>query len=139
MDTSSPTSATYLLLFRNTGPEVFAHLNSEQKQRLVSQWNDWYDKLARQGKALEGQPLEAKTRVVTGSAGARVTDGPFPEAKEAVGGYVKVLADSFEEATKIAQQHPALAHGMLIEVRQLIGNCHLGVVGGHGAKVLTEA
>ena len=59
--------------------------------------------------------------------GTRITDGPFPETKEAIGGYVKLLASGLDEATEIARQHPALVFGMCIEVRQMTPDCHLGV------------
>ncbi len=117
----------YLLLFRNTGPENHAHLSPEQRQQLVVRWNAWFEGLLTEGKATEGQPLELETRVVSGPGGSRVVDGPFPEAKEAVGGYVKLLVADADEATAIARRHPGLEYGMLIEVRQLTPHCHLGV------------
>lgn len=116
-----------MLLFRNSGPETHAHLSPEQRQQLMTRWNAWYDGLAAEGKAIEGQPLELETRVVSGPGGERVIDGPFAEAKEAIGGYVKLLVGSLEEATGIAQRHPGLEYGLEIEVRQLTENCHLGV------------
>lgn len=125
-------SIPYLLLFRNTGPETHQHLSPQERQQLVLQWNAWYDGLAAEGKAVEGQPLEMTTRVVSGPGG-RVVDGPFAEAKEAIGGYVKLLVDGLEEATEIARRHPGLAHGLVIEVRPLTDSCHLGVTAGKGA------
>jgi hypothetical protein len=122
-----PARSTFLLLFRNTGPETHAHLSPDQRQELVVKWNAWFDGLVAQGKATEGQPLELATRVVSGPSGVRVVDGPFAEAKEAVGGYVKLLVADLAEATAIAQRHPGLEHGMLIEVRELTPHCHLGV------------
>lgn len=122
-----PPAAPYMLLFRNTGPEIFRPLSAAQRQNLISDWNAWFEALLADGRAVEGQPLELTTRVVSGTGGARVTDGPFPEAKEAIGGYVMLTVTDLDEATAIAQQHPALAYGMLIEVRQLAGGCHLGV------------
>lgn len=126
MDTP-PARSTFLLLFRNTGPENHAHLSPDQRQELVVKWNSWFDGLVAQGKATEGQPLELATRVVSGAGGGRVVDGPFAEAKEAVGGYVKLVVADLAEATAIAQRHPGLEHGMLIEVRELTPHCHLGV------------
>lgn len=117
----------YMLFFRNSGPETHAHLSPEQRQQLMTRWNAWYDDLAAEGKAVEGQPLELETRLVSGSTGERVTDGPFAEAKEAIGGYVKLMVGSLEEATQIAQRHPGLEHGLIIEVRELTASCHLGV------------
>ncbi|MFH1497742.1 MAG: YciI family protein [Verrucomicrobiota bacterium] len=116
----------YLLLFRNSGPETHAHLSPEQRQQLTVKWNAWFEGLVAEGKATEGQPLELETRVVSGPGGSRVVDGPFPEAKEAVGGYVKLLVADVEEATAIARRHPGLEYGLIIEVRQM-GECHLGV------------
>lgn len=117
----------FLLLFRNTGPETHRHLSAEQRQRLVTRWNEWFEGLLAQGKATEGQPLEMETRIVSGAGGQRVTDGPFPEAKEAVGGYVKLMVSGFDEATEIAKQHPGLEYGLIIEVRAMTPDCHLGV------------
>src|SRR5688500_5904810 len=100
---STPSPAPYLLFFRNTGPENYQHLSPEQRQQLVTRWNAWYDGLASEGKAVEGQPLEMESRVVSGPGGSRVVDGPFAEAKEAIAGYVKLIVGSLDEATEIAK------------------------------------
>jgi hypothetical protein len=130
MDNTTAVSP-YLLFFRNSGAENYQHLSPEQRQQLVVRWNQWYDGLAKQGKAVEGQPLEMETRVVSGSNGARVVDGPYAESKEAIGGYVKLLVSGLDEATEIARRHPGLAYGLEIEVRQMTSRCHLGVTAGH--------
>ncbi len=117
----------YMLLFRNSGPETHQHLSPEERQQLMTRWNAWYDRLAVEGKAVEGQPLELETRIVSGPRGERVVDGPFAEAKEAIGGYVKLMVGTLEEATEIAQRHPGLEYGLEIEVRQMTASCHLGV------------
>lgn len=127
MKSTTTEPAAYLLLFRNTGPETHQHLSSEQRQDLITRWNAWYDGLVAQGKASEGQPLEAVTRTVSGASGTRIVDGPFPEAKEAVGGYVKLHVASLDEATEIARRHPGLEHGLRIEIRPLQQACHLGI------------
>ncbi len=125
---ATPTaSKPFMLLFRNTGPENHAHLSPEQRQQLVTHWNAWFNGLVADGRATEGQPLELETRVVSGAGGTRIVDGPFAEAKEAVGGFVKLLVADLAEATAIAQRHPGLAYGMIIEIREMTPNCHLGV------------
>jgi hypothetical protein len=58
----------YILFFRNSGPENYAHLSPDERQRLMQKWNAWYDGLAKSGKAVEGQPLELETRLVSGAA-----------------------------------------------------------------------
>lgn len=120
----------YLLIFRNTGPENHEHLNAEQRQQLIEKWNAWFVGLRDQGKALDGRPLELTGRVVAGPGGKRVTDGPFAESNEAVGGYVMLNVENLDEATAIAQRHPGLEHGLIIEVRPMEVTCHLGVVTG---------
>jgi hypothetical protein len=127
MKTPPAAPVPFLLLFRNTGPENHAHLSPDQRQQLVTRWNAWFDGLVAQGKATEGQPLELPTRLVSGAGGGRVVDGPFAEAKEAVGGFVKLMVADLAEATEIAQRHPGLAYGMAIEVREMTPHCHLGV------------
>ena len=126
MDTTAlPTP--YLLLFRNSGPETHANLSADERQALIDQWNAWYEALAVAGKALDGRPLSSETRVVSGTGGSRVIDGPFAEAKEAIGGYILLMVSDREEATEIARQHPGLAYGLQIEVRQMAEHCHLGI------------
>lgn len=124
---SSPAPAAYMLLFRNSGPDIYAHLSPTERQDVITRWNEWFEALVAQGKAVEGQPLEMDTRIVDGPGGSRIVDGPFPETKEAIAGYVKLLVSGLEEATAISRRHPALAYGMKIEVRELTPGCHLGV------------
>lgn len=126
---SSPSApaSPYMLLFRNSGPENYRHLSAEERQSVIARWNQWFEGLVAEGKAIEGQPLEPETRMVSGPGGARITDGPFPEAKEAVGGYVTLMVGGLDEATEIARRHPGLQHGLVIEVRKLTPDCHLGV------------
>ncbi len=124
---SQPHATPYVLFFRNAGAENYRQLSAAQRQQLVTRWNAWYDALTAEGKATEGQPLEMESRVVSGSGGQRVIDGPFAEAKEAIAGYVKLMVSGLDEATAIAQQHPALEYGLIIEVRAMTVTCHLGV------------
>jgi hypothetical protein len=71
--------------------------------------------------ALNGlHPLTAGTRVSFGKGKPIVTDGPFIEAKEVLGGYWIVEADSKEELVKWAQRCPA-DEGDVIEIRQIFG------------------
>ena len=120
-------TAPYILFFRNSGPETHAHLSADERQQLMTRWNAWYDDLAAEGKAIAGTPLELETRIVSVARGERIVDGPFAEAKEAIGGYVMLMVNDLDEATRIAQRHPGLPYGLEIEVRRLAESCHLGV------------
>lgn len=115
--TPPPATTPFLLLFRNAGPDTHAHLTAEQRVALTQQWNDWYDSLAKQGKVQHGRPLGLGGRVVAGVQGERVTDGPYAEGKEVVGGYFFLTVADLDEATAIAQCCPGLALGLTVEVR----------------------
>jgi hypothetical protein len=84
----------------------------------------WVDDLRAQGKWLIGDQLAPprRARSVRVRGGKKlITDGPFAETKEAVGGFDLLECESFEEAVEIAATHP-LAEVGTIEVRPLWGN-----------------
>lgn len=123
-------SSSYLLFFRDVPATVYQEMTQEQRDDLMGQWNDWYDGLAAQGKVQHGHPLHPVGRVVSGTRGERVVDGPFAEAKETIGGYFLLTVDSIDEATEIAQRCPSLALGVSVEVRPIAEACPtLGVKG----------
>ncbi len=114
---SAASTSPFLLLFRNAGPETHASLSPEQREEMTKQWNVWIDGLLAQGKLQHGQPLAPGGRVVSGTHGQRVIDGPYAEAKEVVGGYVFLSVADLDEATQIAKGCPGLALGLTVEVR----------------------
>ena len=84
----------------------------------------WLDDLQAQGRWITGDQLAPPRRarsVRVRDGKAIVTDGPFTETKEAVGGFDLVEADSLEEAVEIAAGHPVAQVGT-IEVRPLWGS-----------------
>jgi hypothetical protein len=118
--TPAPSSSSFLLLFRNAGPETHAGLSPAEKEQLTKQWNDWYDALAANGKVQHGHPLALHGRVVSGARGQTVIDGPYAEAKEAIGGYFFLTVTDLDEATEIAKQCPSLPLGLTVEVRPIV-------------------
>lgn len=124
------TPSPYLLIFRDASPDVYGSMSAEQRQKLMQQWNAWYDGLAAEGKVQHGHPLEMGGRTVSGPRGERVTDGPFAESTEAIGGYFFLLVSGLDEATAIAQRCPSLEHGMVVEVRPIADAC--AALGVHG-------
>jgi len=134
-------TSPYLLIFRDASSDVYKSMSAEQRQQLLQQWNEWYDGLAAKGKVQHGHPLEPQGRVVSGSRGERVVDGPFAETTEAIGGYFLLTVADLEEATEIAQRCPSLAYGMVVEVRPIAEACAaLGVRGRpHSTRELASA
>jgi hypothetical protein len=107
----------FMLLFRNAGPETHGGLSAEARADLTRQWNTWVDGLVSAGKMQHGHPLGLQGRLVSGPGGKTVVDGPYAEAKEAVGGYLFLTVADLDEATRIAQQCPSLPLGLTVEVR----------------------
>jgi hypothetical protein len=88
----------------------------EQIQAAIDAFYAWHDQLVREGRMKSGHRLSRERRLVSRSG---ITDGPFTEAKEVVGGYWFFVASSLEEATALAAQNPCLACGLMLEVRPL--------------------
>ncbi|MGA7214907.1 MAG: YciI family protein [Terrimicrobiaceae bacterium] len=109
-----------MLIFRDTSA-IFKAMSPEERQRILEQWNTWFDRLTAEGKLQQGHPLKREGRVVSQSGG-RVIDGPFVESKEAIGGFFLLTVGSLEEATEIAKECPSLRIGITVEVRPVAGN-----------------
>jgi hypothetical protein len=112
-----------MFLFR--GNDWQKGLSPEEMQRIAGQWMAWFERLTAQGKAVAGSHLELEGKVVSGKNGRSVSDGPFAESKEAVGGYFLLNVSTLEEAVAIAQQCPGLDYGAQIEVRPVAEICPL--------------
>ncbi|HET6566607.1 MAG TPA: YciI family protein [Rhodothermales bacterium] len=118
-------TSEYLLIFRESTPEVYEAMSQQQLRQALDRWNGWCDSLAAQGKLHSGHPLMPEARLVAGTRDRRVLDGPFAEAKELIGGYFLITAAGMDEATAIAEECPNLPYGMTVEVRPIAGACHL--------------
>src|SRR5689334_5919495 len=111
--------AEYLLLFRGGDAARIDEQQSPEKwQAHMQKWAQWMGALTEQGKFVGAQPLKAGGKVVT-NKGSIVTDGPFAEGKEVVGGYLICKADSLDEAVEISKACPIFEHDGLVEVREL--------------------
>ena len=117
------TNNQYLLMF--SGSEWYNRLSKAEIQHVVEQSKAWFEGLAASGKARGGQALARTGATISGKNGRVISDGPFAESKEAIGGYMQIEAASLDEAIAIAQGCPALSHGTNIEVRPLSDECPL--------------
>lgn len=95
-------------------PEAFAAMTPEAVEALTSQCRALDEKMQATGKmrvsASLGEPHARKT-LRPHAGGTRVSDGPYTEAKEVVGGLFVIEADSEDEALRIASMHPAATLG----------------------------
>ena len=115
----------FMLLYRSD--EWYNKLSQEELQKLINQNKAWFDRLTGQGKAKPGRALERTGVTISGQNGRFLTDGPFAESKEAIGGYLVLDVETIEEAIAIAQSSPSLAYGGSIEVRPMAEECPLDV------------
>jgi hypothetical protein len=114
-----------MLLYR--ADDWYNRLSREELQTLMDQNKAWIERLTAQGKAKPGRALERRGAIVSGKNGRFVTDGPFAESKEAIGGYLVLDVETIDEAIAIAQSIPGLAYGGSIEVRPVAEECPLDV------------
>ncbi len=106
--------AAFMLLFRGGDAR---NDSPEQLQQQMKKWVDWFEGLKRSG-AYKGQgaPLERDGKVVRGTRKA-VSDGPYAEAKDLVGGYAIVEAKDLDGAVEIARGCPIYEKDGWVEVR----------------------
>jgi hypothetical protein len=91
-----------------------------QAQQRMQKWMAWMKDLGDKGHIKDpGHPLERAGKIVTGKQKS-VTDGPFAEAKDVVGGYTLVQAANLAEAVELTSGCPILDVGGFVEVRPVM-------------------
>ncbi|GGH82040.1 hypothetical protein HNQ91_005707 [Filimonas zeae] len=111
----------FMLIFRRDWETKEKQPSPEQMQASIKPWQDWLGGLAAQNKlTVTPHRLQKEGRVV--KANQIVTDGPYAEIKEAIGGFIVVAAADFDEAVAIAQGCPILNNPWdgNVEVRMLM-------------------
>jgi hypothetical protein len=119
------TKNEYMLLFSSN--EWYNELSQSDLQAVIQQAKSWLDGIVAQGKAKGGHALARQGATLSGKKTRVISDGPYAESKEAVGGYFILEADSLEKAIAIAKTNPALAHGTTIEIRPIAEECPLNI------------
>jgi len=111
--------ANFMFVYRG-GDDGAAEMSPEQLQGLMQKWNEWIGAGMGQGWMVDpGDALLPESCVVDPQG--VVTDGPFVEAKEVVGGYTVVQAETLAAAAEHAKGCPVLLTGGRVEVRPLAG------------------
>lgn len=109
--TSKPPLSEYLVISRG---QWDADRSKEEIQTAIDDFYVWYEDLLAQGKIKPGQRLAVEGKRVAKSG---ITDGPFAEAKEVIGGYWFVMAATLDEAAALSAQNPCMACGLTYDVR----------------------
>jgi hypothetical protein len=108
----------YLLLFRGGDNPGMEGGSPEQMQTYMMKWMHWMEGLKEQGKLIGAQPLEMSGMQIRGTKKI-VSDGPFMEGKEMVGGYLMCKANDYKEAVEISKGCPILEDDGHVEVREI--------------------
>jgi len=107
----------YMLIFRHQDGRKIA--SPEQIQAWMKQTMDWIGSIASQNKYVAGNGLPFDDSRVVWPHNV-VTNGPFGDIKETIGGYIVVKAGSIEEAVEFAKGSPVLqGEGNSVEVRRI--------------------
>ncbi|MCE4556236.1 YciI family protein [Roseateles cellulosilyticus] len=88
-------------------------------QAAIDAFYVWYERGLAEGRLKPGSRLEPGARVV---GKGLVSDGPFAETKEWIGGFWFIVAETLEQAAAIAAGNPCLQYGLTLEIRQLDGS-----------------
>ena len=106
----------YVFLYRGAQRPT----SPQDAQQVMQKWMAWFQDLTAKGHIKDpGQPLEPTGKVVTGWQ-KTVTDGPFAEAKDLVGGYTLILASDLAEAAEISKGCPIFERSGYVEVRPVM-------------------
>jgi hypothetical protein len=90
----------------------------EAMQANMNEWFQWIGKLSEQGRYLQGEALLPGGKIVSGKN--LVTDGPYTEGKDLVGGYFIVQAADYTDALSLVDGYPDFKQGGRVQVRQVM-------------------
>lgn len=108
----------FMMIFRNEKMSTGEMPSPEQMQAVMKEWQNWIGGIAAQGKYISTNRLYPEGKTL--KANNVITDGPYAEVKEMVGGYLIVKAETLDEAVEMAKSCPNLVYGGNVEVRSVM-------------------
>jgi hypothetical protein len=108
----------FMFLFRGGDHHAHNAKDSKEAKENMQAWMNWMGDLGQKGILTGGEPLQPQGKQVTGKNKV-VTDGPFMEAKEFVGGYLIINAKDLNDAVKISKGCPIFEENGKLEVRPI--------------------
>lgn len=96
-------------------------ITPEMIQAVIEKYNNWTKKLQDSGRLVSLNKLKDEYgKTINGFGGGQtVTDGPYAETKEVIGGYWIITAAGYDEAVEWARHCPTLEYGGRVEVREI--------------------
>jgi hypothetical protein len=108
----------YLIILHESD-NIPQQLSPEEMQAIVARYKAWGQRLRDSGSFVGSNKLENSGRVLRGSNGKlSITDGPFAETKDVLGGYFLVQAKDYEHAVELCHGSPHLDYGA-VEIRRI--------------------
>jgi hypothetical protein len=105
----------FVFIFRQSSYDS-SQISPNEMQALTKKWQDWINDIETQGKFVSpGNRLSTEGKVL--KAGGIITDGPFVEIREILGGFIIIKADNLDDAATLAHGCPALDVGGSVEIR----------------------
>ncbi|MBV8726972.1 MAG: hypothetical protein JO233_04240 [Candidatus Eremiobacteraeota bacterium] len=106
----------YVFLYRGgTRPE-----SPSEGEQVMQKWMAWFTELDRSGHVKDrGQPLEAEGKVVRGKQ-KTITDGPYAESKDVIGGFTVIEAKDLAQAAELSKGCPIFDRDGIVEVRPVM-------------------
>src|SRR4051812_15164778 len=108
----------FMMIFRNEKNENAEPPSQEQMQGVMKQWQAWIKSIAQKGNFSSTNRLLSEGKTL--KPNQSISDGPYAEVKEVVGGYLNVKAKSLDEAVELAKGCPGLQMGGSVEVRAVM-------------------
>lgn len=108
------------VLFLRDGGKFDPNMSPDEMQAIVQRYVAWRARIQKNGASIMGHKLHDKQgRVLNGTGGAlKITDGPYAEAREVMGGLFVIEAPSYDDVVELSKDCPHLEFGS-IEVREV--------------------
>jgi hypothetical protein len=107
----------YLFVYRSDFSKM-PQYSPEERESITKKWMDWMGSIAAQNKLADrGNRLDISGKVVMHNQ--VITNGPYAEIKESIGGYSVVKAESYEAAIELAKGCPVFTAGGTVEIREI--------------------
>jgi hypothetical protein len=108
----------FVLLLHDAG-KFDPNMSPEQMQAIIQRYVAWRGKVQQNARAVSGHKLrDGEGRVMRGADAVRVTDGPYAEAREVIGGLFVIEGTSYDEVVDLCKDCPHLEFGS-IEIREV--------------------
>jgi hypothetical protein len=127
-DSPTPLAAMnqYLILLHDQ-KDFGVGMSADDIQRVIGEYVAWSERMRASGKLVNGQKLhDGEGKILRERNGkATLTDGPYSEGKEVLGGFFLVHAETYEEALALCADNPHTKYGGTIDVRRIEAkDCH---------------